>query len=101
MMYCERCQRLYPEGRCPSCGRQGRGPAPDDVCFLTERGGFLGGMLADVLEQNQIPFLQKGTMGAGMAVKVGPLGERFRFYVACRDVEKAQEIVDELFGQET
>ncbi len=98
MKYCEDCQLVFEGERCQRCGRQGRPPAADDVCFLSEQNGIMGGMLADVLEQNAIPFLQKGTMGAGLMMKAGPLGERYRFWVRFDDLGKARELADELFG---
>jgi len=57
-------------------------------------------MLADVLKQRGIPFLQKGRLGAGMAMNVGPLLERFRLYVAYENYQEAAAVVEELFGEE-
>jgi hypothetical protein len=56
-------------------------------------------MLSDVLEQNEIPFLKKGRLGAGMAMNVGPLFERCRFYVPYSKLEEAARIVDSLFSE--
>ncbi len=71
----------------------------DDLCFLTEKDQFWSGMLADVLEQNKIPFLKKPRLGAGVALKVGPNQESVLFYVPNDQLERAKELVDELFGE--
>lgn len=101
-MYCERCKHLFEAERCPNCRRSRVRPVrDDDPCFLTEKGAPLSGMLADVLKQNNIPFLTDGRMGAGLAIRVGSMLESMRFYVRWDDLERAVEIVDELFGEET
>lgn len=70
----------------------------DALCFLTEKDLLWGGMLADVLKQNKIPFLTKARLGAGMALKVGPAMERVLFYVPCSHLEQAKRLVDALFA---
>lgn len=74
------------------------GGRTDDLCFLTEKDLLWGGMLADVLKQNRIPFLTKNRLGAGMALKVGPAMERVRFYVPCSHIGQAKRLVDALFA---
>ena len=58
-------------------------------------------MLSDVLRQNDIPYLLDGRMGAGLAVQVGSMLESARFYVRWDDYERAESIVEELFGEDT
>ncbi len=97
-MYCGNCSILFDGERCPVCGsRNVREPGPDDPCFLTEKEILWAGMLEDVLGQNGIPFYAKKTLGAALALKVGPLSERSVFYVPFRFLEKAQSLVEELF----
>ena len=97
--YCENCSILFIGDRCPACRRKStRSAEPDDICFLTEKEQIWAGMLAEVLTQNNIPFIQKNVMGAGMALRVGPMFERVRFYVYYRHLDKAKEIVEELFS---
>ena len=98
-MYCEKCSRIIDTLPCPACkGKKAREPKPDDPCFLTEQDYLPSGILEDVLNQNGIPFLKKNVMGAGLAIKVGPMLDRSRFYVAYELLPRAQEIVDELFS---
>ena len=98
-MYCEKCCRIIEEDRCPHCrNKKTREPGPKDPCFLTEQDYVSSGILEDILAQNSIPFLKKGVMGAGMAIKVGPMLERNRFYVPFEQYENAVAVVDELFS---
>ncbi len=97
--YCARCGVLTEGEVCPSCGsRKLRAPEKGDLCFLVEKEALWSDMLADVLDQNGIPCMKKSSMGAGLAIRAGALFETFRFYVTYRDLERAQELVEELFS---
>ena len=78
----------------------GQNTEEDDLCFLTEKEQIWSGMLADVLKQKNIPFIQKSTMGAGMALRAGPMFETVRFYVLNEHLEEAKAIVEELFSSQ-
>ena len=98
-MYCERCCFAFEGDTCPVCGRRKLRPArAEDLCFLAEKEQIWGEMLSDVLRQNDIPFLRKGAMGAAMALRAGPGQERYRFFVAYRDLRRARGAVEQLFG---
>ena len=97
-MYCEKCCRILEETRCPHCkNRKTRDPEPKDPCLLTEQDYISSSILEDVLKQNGIPFLKKDVMGAGMAIKVGPMLDRGRFYVLYEKLPAARAAVEELF----
>ena len=99
LMYCSECQHVFDEeGRCPFCGsKRIREPRPEDICFLTDVQPIPATMLQDVLKQNQIPALTGSTVGAGMAMKAGAVFERIKFFVRYEHLEKAKELVSELF----
>ena len=100
-MYCERCCFAFEGDVCPACGRRKLRPArAEDLCFLAEKEQIWGDMLSDVLRQNDIPFLRRGDMGAAMALRAGPGRERYRFFVAYRDLRRAKGAVEQLFGDE-
>ncbi len=100
-MYCEKCKRIIDSDRCPVCrSRRVRDPQADDLCFLTEQDYISSGILEDVLKQNDIPYLKKEVLGAGLAIKVGPMLDRSRFYVMYDLLDKATPVVDELFATE-
>ena len=97
--YCEICCLTFEEERCPKCNRKSkRTVEPDDLCFLTEKELIWSGMLADVLRQKGIPFVEKNVLGAGLALRTGLLLERVRFYVLYKMLPEAEEIVEELFS---
>ncbi len=75
-------------------------PAADGLCFLTEKEALWAGMLSDVLKKEGVPFITKNALGAGMALKVGPMSERVRFYVPESRLEDAENIVAGLFSEE-
>lgn len=60
-----------------------------DWMFLTEASYPYASMLSDLLTQDGVPFVAKDRMGAGMALKVGPLLERTCFYVPGTHYERA------------
>lgn len=100
-MYCEKCKILFvdSEAVCPACGgKKIRKPEAEDDCFLVEKEVLWGEMLADVLAQKEIPFYYKKALGAGVAAYVGPLLERYSFYIPFSQLSAAQSIVDELFS---
>ena len=95
----KKCCRIIEGDRCPFCNnRKVREPGEKDPCYLTEQDYISTGILEDVLKQNSIPYLKKDVMGAGMAIKVGPMLERSRFYVPYELLKNAMAIVDELFS---
>ena len=98
-MYCEKCNRITEGDRCPVCrSRKMREPEAKDPCYLTEQDYVSSGILEDVLKQNNIPYLKKDVMGAGMAIKVGPMLERSRFYVPFEQLSSAMAITEDLLS---
>ena len=98
-MYCEKCNRIIEANRCPVCNsRKIREPEAKDPCYLTEQDYISSGILEDMLKQNNIPYLKKDVMGAGMAIKVGPMLERSRFYVPFEQLNSAIAIMEDLFS---
>ena len=99
-MYCENCNRIVEEERCPVCGsKKIRNPEAKDPCFVTETDFIHTGILEDVLKQNGIPFLKKNMLGAGTTMRVGPLLERTKFYVPFERLPEAAEIAEVLFSE--
>ena len=97
-MYCEKCSRVVDGDRCPVCkSRRVREPGAKDPCYLTEQDYISSGILEDMLKQGNIPYLKKDVMGAGMAIKVGPMLERSRFYVPYEQLGNARAVLEELF----
>ncbi len=98
-MYCEKCNVVFDGNVCPNCGnKKVREPNGKDLCFVVEKNVMWGEMLADVLKQHNIPFYHRSVLGAGLALKVGPGLERYRFYVPYSHLSSAQSLVDALFS---
>ena len=96
-MYCEKCKRMVEAACCPHCGsRKVRMPEAGDLVLLAEEDYITTGILEDLLRQEGIPYLKKDVMGAGMAIKVGPMLERSRFYVAYEQLPAARAVMEEL-----
>lgn len=70
----------------------------EGMCFLTEKSPIWAGMLADVLQQHDIPFVKESSLGAGLAIKTGSLSETIRFFVPAPRLAEARELVEELFS---
>lgn len=100
-MYCERCCFAFEGDTCPLCGRRKLRPAgAEDLCLLAEKEQIWSEMLADVLRQNNIPFLRKAVLGAAITLRTGLSQERYRFFVAYRDLRRAKGAVEQLFGDD-
>lgn len=98
-MYCEKCCRIFDGEHCPNCRKSNvRQPEQGDPCFLAEENYVTSTILEDLLKQNNIPYLKKDVMGAGMAIKVGPMLERSRFYVPFERLSSATAIMEDLFS---
>ena len=99
--YCKNCSVVFHGEVCPVCGsKKLRAPESDDRVFLAEKEMIWSEVLSDALDDNGIPYFTKGLYGAGMAMKIGPMFEKMRFYVLFQDYERALEIVSELFSGE-
>ncbi|MBP5665287.1 MAG: hypothetical protein J6X87_03315 [Clostridia bacterium] len=65
---------------------------------MTEQNVIWSGLLADVLKQNGIEFVERNVLGAGLAFKTGMMSERVRFYVFFSRLGDAETIVEGLFS---
>lgn len=97
-MYCANCGILADGIICPNCGRPLHPPQDADYCFLCEMETIWTEALKDILSENEIPFVTKNTLGAGLAAKMGPALERTRFFVPYECLEAANALHLEFFG---
>ncbi len=100
MLYCPDCKTAFgPAPCCPVCGNEKiRAARPDDVCYLGEFAPIQAGILKDMLDQSGIPALGASTIGAGMAVRTGPMFEKIELYVRCEHLARAGEIKEALLA---
>lgn len=100
-MFCPHCNLIVKASQCPVCGSKNiREPQQGDYCYLTEKDTIWSGALSDILSQNEIPFVTKNMLGAGLAAKIGPALERARFYVPYSHYQLAQDLDKEFFSSD-
>ena len=100
MKYCENCKRLVDScEKCWQCETKNiREPMENDEVYLTTKDSFFSNWLEDVLKQNNIPCLKKGTFGAAMLLRAGVSNiETYDFFVPFGEYERAKELEEELF----
>ena len=99
-MYCERCQRLTEGEICPECGKKcHRDPLPEDPCFLLSGGQIWVDMACELLDQEKIPYLKQGSLGAAMTVLTGFSLEMYSLYVPYAQYDRAREITQAVFPE--
>ena len=99
-MYCERCQRLTEGEVCPECGKKCRRDAlPEDPCFLLSGRQIWVDMACELLDQEKIPYLKQGSLGAAMTVLTGLSLEVYSLYVPFAQYERAREITEPIFSE--
>ena len=97
-MYCQRCNRLVHETKCPGCGGKNlRMPAFDDPCFLAEPEPIWVQALEDLLRDNGVEFLTRKVHGAALVTKTG-IPQRVRFFVRYQDYQRAKELNEAFFN---
>ena len=97
-MYCQRCNRLVYEAKCPGCGGKNlRMPAFDDYCFLAEPEPIWVQALEDLLRDNGVEYLTRRVHGAALVTKTG-IPQRVRFFVRYRDYQRAKELNEAFFN---
>lgn len=98
-MYCPNCNVLIKGEHCPVCGNQNlREPRADDYCFLTEKELIWACVLEDILKQNDISYVTRNVLGAGLTTKVGSAQERIRFYVTFIHYAAAHNLEQDYFS---
>ena len=96
-MYCKPCRIAFTAAECPRCGNRHIREVEDmDECFLLEQESLWGDMLATSLRQSSIPYLIRPVLGAGAAMRIGPLQERYRFSIPYIYLMKAKAIAEDL-----
>lgn len=99
--YCPSCHILVHNVRCTRCGRRWlEKPRPEDYCFLTEKDALWAGVLEDCLGKNNIPYLTRNSLGAGLTAKIGSMQERMTFFVQYEFYSQAERLEEELFSSE-
>ena len=67
--------------------------------LLVEKEEMWAKMLIEVLEDNNIPCTALPVYGAGLTIRTG-MKERLKVYVPSENLEKATELLNELFSSQ-
>lgn len=99
MLYCEKCRMMADNGRCDSCKGKGplRQPLDNDPVLLAKTDQVSAAMLEGILQDESVPFLKEGRMGAGMTTWAGGMLEEYSFYVPYGVLNQAAELAKVVF----
>ena len=99
MLFCEKCNLLTEEARCPLCGNKKLRAAEDtDFCFFVELGEFYFTMFESALNEEKIDVIGYPFYSVAVTyANAGRAGGR-RVYIRYKDIEKAGEVYESLFG---
>jgi len=100
--YCSACKRLSENlGRCSFCGKKRLNvPEPNDPVFLIRKAMPLAGIVEQILEREEIPFMRSGgSAGIAMQMIFSTSGVEYEYYVPLQAQERAVAVVGEFFGE--
>jgi hypothetical protein len=98
MLICKKCLCEIKEDFCPICGKKKcfREAKDSDEIFLTSADFIFYKVIEDILTDNGISYVKKGTLGSAVSFYVGDGAETFNFYVMLKDYEAAVSAVSHL-----
>lgn len=92
--YCPHCHISYKAEVCPQCGSRGRLSTAEDLIFYMDSDYLLTPRIEDFLEAQNIPYIKKGELGAGLTTRLGFSFEHNYFFIplkAYKDFERELE----------
>ena len=98
MLFCEKCNFITTENRCPVCGnKKVRTVCDTDFCFFVNLDEFHFTMLESALEEKAIeivglPFYPRGATYANAGRAEGR-----KVYIRYKDIEQVRDIYEVLF----
>lgn len=99
MNYCDRCNNIFIDDKCPHCNsKKVREVRDDDYCFIIEKELIWAEALRELLDKNNIPYEVLTKYGAGLSIKMGPYNEVYRFYIPYKYMEQATNIISKMFN---
>ena len=102
LFYCEKCKLLGEDSVCSFCGtKKLRELKENDAVYLTTKDFMFSSMFENILVHNKIPCLKQAKFGAAMTMTLGTRFEEFKFFVPFSAFEKAKELLEEFFTEES
>ncbi len=71
-------------------------PDAGEPVFLISAPLVWTGHVETYLEERGIPYLKRGQRGAALALELGPVNERFDYFIPAQALDKVREDLDEL-----
>lgn len=100
MLFCEKCNILTTENRCPLCGNKKlRDVDGEDFCFFTNVDEFYFEMLESTLNENDIEVVGVPFYSLGVSYATVGRADKRKVYVRYKDIEKTKEICEVIFGK--
>lgn len=98
MLYCKKCKLLCYDSECVNCGNKKLlEPKENDAVYLITNNYIWSSEIEGILAKNNIPYLKKGLLGAGITSKIGQAKERYEFFVPFGAYEKSKELLFKYF----
>jgi hypothetical protein len=92
---------LVSENACPNCGNEKIKKAQNnDPVYIITKDAIMAASIEDILNENDIPFLKKGLVGAGITSRIGFTKEIYEFFVPYSAYGKAKELLYNFFDKE-
>ncbi len=76
--------------------KRDRDPHEPELVHLISAPSIWSAHVDSWLQERHIPYMKRGQMGAGLAIKLGHIHEVIDFFVPVDRLEEAQEGLDEL-----
>jgi len=84
--------------KCGHCGSNKlREPKENDPVYLITKNIVWSGGIEDILTENNIPYLKKGLLGAGVASRTGYGMEDYKYFVPFGAYKKSKELLAAIF----
>lgn len=101
MLFCEKCNFLTPENRCPLCGnKKVRTVCDADFCFFVNLGEFYFEMLESALKEKSIDVVGVPFYPNGVTYGTAGRASGRKVYIRYKDIEQVNEIYEALFGND-
>ncbi|MGN0812881.1 MAG: hypothetical protein ACI4MQ_05205 [Candidatus Coproplasma sp.] len=101
MKFCEKCNYLTADARCPACGNKKlRDVDDEDFCYFVSLSSFNFEMFAYTLQENDIEVVGVPFYVGGVTHSSAGRAEGRRVYIRYKDLSAAKEIYGMVFGSE-
>ena len=99
MLFCEKCNFITTENRCPLCNNKKLRTVDDaDFCFFANLDEFYFNMLESTLNEKAIDVIGVPYYPRGVTYATAGRAQGRKVYIRYKDIERVKEIYETLFG---